>query len=83
MAALVRKANDQLIPRRFGSIAELTAEAHAGLVDRLDRTGKLLTRPFDAAACRYRLARSAAEPPPERPRPRHFALDARQGFGQR
>ena len=51
MAALVRRAGDQLIRRRFGSIAELTTEVYASLVARLDRTGKLLTRPFDAAAC--------------------------------
>ena len=51
MAALVRKAGDQLIRRRFGTTPELTAALYASLVDRLERTGRLRVKPFDASAC--------------------------------
>ncbi|MBI3615352.1 MAG: DUF4062 domain-containing protein [Candidatus Omnitrophica bacterium] len=51
MAALVRKAGDQLIRRRFNDIPELTAALYASLVEHLERTGQLRTKPFDAAAC--------------------------------
>lgn len=51
MAALIRKAGDQLIRRRFSTTAELIANIYASLVDRLERTGKLRSRPFDASAC--------------------------------
>ena len=37
--------------RRFGDVPELTANIYASLVDELVRRGKLVTRPFDAAAC--------------------------------
>lgn len=50
MAALVRKAGDQLIRRRFGSTPDLTASLYASLVDHLERIGALRTRPFDASA---------------------------------
>jgi len=51
MAALVRKAGDQLTRRRFGTTQELTAGVYASLVDWLERTGRLRVKPFDAAAC--------------------------------
>ncbi len=52
MRALVRKAGDQLIRRRFGGdTPELIAAIHASLVDHLARTGALRTSPFDATAC--------------------------------
>src|SRR5688572_4519008 len=51
MAALVRKAGDQLIRRRFTTVPDLTASLYASLVDHLERTGALRTRPFDASAC--------------------------------
>ena len=49
--ALIRKAGNQLIRRRFGSIPDLTAALYASLVDHLERTGLLRTRPLDASAC--------------------------------
>jgi len=51
MAALVRKAGDQLIRRRVGSVPELTGALYASLVDHLERSGRLRTKPFDASAC--------------------------------
>jgi predicted HTH transcriptional regulator len=51
MAALVRKAGEQLIRRRFTGTADLTAALYASLVDHLERTGAVRTRPFDASAC--------------------------------
>jgi predicted HTH transcriptional regulator len=51
MRALVRKAGDQLIRRRFASAAELTAAVNASLVEHLARTGSLRTSPFDTTAC--------------------------------
>lgn len=49
--ALLRRVDDQLIRRRFGSVPELTAEVYASLVEHLDHIGTLRTRPFDASAC--------------------------------
>jgi len=51
MRALIRKAGEQLIWRRFGSVPELTAALCASLVEHLERKGLLRTRPFDASAC--------------------------------
>ena len=51
MQALIRKAGNQLIRRRFNNIPDLTAALYASLVDHLERTGLLRTRPFDASAC--------------------------------
>ncbi len=51
LQALIRKAGSQLIRRRFGSIPELTAALYASLVEHLERTGVLRTKPFDASAC--------------------------------
>ncbi len=51
MKALVHKAGGQLIRRRFIETSELTTAVYASLVAHLERTGRLRTRPFDAAAC--------------------------------
>ena len=51
MAALIRKAGGQLVRRRFIGVPELTAALYASLVEFLERTGRLRTKPFDAAAC--------------------------------
>ena len=51
MRALVRKAGDQLIRRRFGDTPKLIAAVNASLVEHLARTGALRTSPFDATAC--------------------------------
>jgi len=51
MRALVRKAGDQLIRRRFAHTPELLAAVNASLVEHLARTGALRTGPFDASAC--------------------------------
>jgi len=51
MQALVRKAGAQVIRRRFTGLADLTAAIYASLVEHLERTGHLCTRPFNAAAC--------------------------------
>lgn len=51
MRALIARAGAQLIRRRFSATADLTATLYASLVEHLERTGRLSTRPFDAAAC--------------------------------
>ncbi len=51
MAALIHQAGAQLIRRRFTDITDLNAALYASLVEHLERTGHLRTRPFDAAAC--------------------------------
>jgi len=51
MAALVGKAGGQLIRRRFAGSADLSAALYASLVEHLENTGALRTRPFDASAC--------------------------------
>lgn len=51
MRALVGRAGSQLIRRRFASVPELTTSLYASLVEHLERTGRLRTKPFDAAAC--------------------------------
>ncbi len=51
MRSLIGKAGTQLIRRRFTGTPDLTAALYASLVEHLERTGKLRTRPFDAAAC--------------------------------
>ncbi len=54
MRALIGKAVGQglLIRKRFTGVEDLTASVYASLVDHLERTGRLQTKPFDAAACR-------------------------------
>ena len=52
MAALIRKAGDQLIRKRISDgVPELKASVYASLVEYLERTGGLRIKPFDAAAC--------------------------------
>jgi hypothetical protein len=51
MLALVRRAGEELIRRRFSGVPALLAGVYAGLVEWLARTGGLRTKPFDAAAC--------------------------------
>lgn len=51
MSALVGKAGDQLIRRRFASVSDLTAALYASLVEHLEGSGAIRTRPFDASAC--------------------------------
>jgi predicted HTH transcriptional regulator len=51
MLALIRRAGDQLIRRRFGASADLHAAVYASLVGFLEQTGRLRTSPFDAAGC--------------------------------
>jgi hypothetical protein len=51
MAALVRRAESQVVRRTFGSVSELTAALYASLVDWLEQTGGLRVKPFDTAAC--------------------------------
>jgi len=51
MAALVRKAGDQVVRRRFGDTPALIGELYASLVDLLERDGALRTTPFDDTVC--------------------------------
>ncbi|MCL4540149.1 MAG: DUF4062 domain-containing protein [Bacteroidetes bacterium] len=51
MRALITKAGSQLIRRRFVGLSDLQAALYASLVEYLERTGRLRTRPFDASAC--------------------------------
>jgi hypothetical protein len=62
MAALVRRAGDELIRRRFTGVPELTAALYASLVEHLERTGRLRTKPFDAAACPDATLRDLSRP---------------------
>ena len=52
MRALMEKAGDQLVRRRFFDIGDLIAGLYASLVEHLCRIGAIQTGPFDAAACR-------------------------------
>ncbi|MFZ4618323.1 MAG: DUF4062 domain-containing protein, partial [Rectinemataceae bacterium] len=51
MANLIRLAGSQLIRRRFETITDLIAALYTSLVEQLERTGGLRTKPFDASAC--------------------------------
>ncbi|HET7584942.1 MAG TPA: ATP-binding protein [Gemmatimonadaceae bacterium] len=53
MRSLIEKAvgQGQLIRKRFSEVDGLTSAVYASLVDHLERTGRLRTKPFDAAAC--------------------------------
>lgn len=51
MRALIAKAGGQLIRRRFTAAPDLISTLYASLVDYLEQSGRLRTRPFDAAAC--------------------------------
>jgi len=52
MVALVRKAGDQLIRRRFTTTAELIGAVYASLVQHLEDRELIRTGPFDATFCR-------------------------------
>ena len=51
MRSLIRRADRQLIRRRFGSHPELTAALYASLVDHLEASGTIRTRPFEDRPC--------------------------------
>jgi len=51
MPNLIRHAGAQLIRRRFKDVPDLTTALYASLVEHLERTGRLRSLPFDAAAC--------------------------------
>lgn len=51
MQALVRKAGNQVVRRRFAGIPELNALVYSSLVKYLVNTGVVRTCPFDASAC--------------------------------
>ena len=51
MQALIRKAGNQLIRRRFTSIPELTAALQASLVEYLQASGAIQSRPFEERPC--------------------------------
>ncbi len=51
MKALISKAGDQLIRRRFNDAPDLTAMVYASLVEHLERSGSLRMRPFDSSVC--------------------------------
>lgn len=51
MAALIRRAERQLVRRRFSTSEELTGLLLSSLVDHLERTGVLRRAPFADAAC--------------------------------
>jgi predicted HTH transcriptional regulator len=51
MAALIRRAEGQLVRRRFHDVAELTAAVYASLIEHLSSAGLLRLLPFDAAPC--------------------------------
>jgi len=52
LRALIRKAGEQLIRRRFQNLAELNATVYASLVDHLETRGSLRTLPFDKMPAR-------------------------------
>jgi len=51
MQALIRKAGQQLIRRRFAGIAELTAAIYSSLVEYLEACGAIQSRPFEERPC--------------------------------
>jgi len=52
MAALIDRADNHLIRRRFASLPELIAAVYASMVHHLEDVGCLRTVPFDATAAR-------------------------------
>ena len=52
MAALIDRADNRLIRRRFASLPELIAAVYASMVHHLEDVGCLRTVPFDATAAR-------------------------------
>lgn len=51
MQSLIRKAGQQLIRRRFGSVSELTTALNLSLVDYLETCGVIQNRPFEERPC--------------------------------
>jgi len=51
MRALVAKTSDQLVRRRFADIPGLKTALYASLVDYLETTGDIQTRPFEERSC--------------------------------
>ena len=51
MRALVRKAAQQLIRRRFASTSDLTTALYASLVEHLEAVGAIQSRPFEDRPC--------------------------------
>jgi predicted HTH transcriptional regulator len=51
MRNLIKKAGAQIVWHPYDGIPDLTSALYSSLVDYLDRTGRLQTLPFDAAAC--------------------------------
>jgi len=49
MRALIGKAGNQLIRRRFSAISDLISELYASLIDFMGQNGMLPTTPFDAS----------------------------------
>lgn len=52
MRDLIQSAGEQLIRRRFNTQPELYTAVYASLVNYLISSGKIVTGPFDASACR-------------------------------
>ena len=52
MLDLIQSAGEQLIRRRFNNQPELNVAVYASLVNHLLSTGRIVTGPFDATACR-------------------------------
>jgi predicted HTH transcriptional regulator len=51
MRALIRKAGDQVVRRRFSQVDELLDAVAASLADFLERRGAIQSRPFDERVC--------------------------------
>jgi len=51
MQALIRKAESQLVRRRFDAIPDLTGGVFSSLIDYLEQSGALRQRPLPATAC--------------------------------
>jgi predicted HTH transcriptional regulator len=51
MKALIEKAGSQLIRRRFNDLPSLISSLYASLIEYLEQTGRLRTKPYDASAC--------------------------------
>jgi len=51
MRALIDKACQQVTRRRFSNAQDLITSLYASLVEHLDKTNKLRTKPFDMTAC--------------------------------
>lgn len=51
MRALIHRAGEELIRRRFTGVPDLQASLYASLIDYLQQRGSIHQGPFDAAAC--------------------------------